>query len=55
MLQIALILGGIGLALFIFEKCMPTETHYLRRASYGFLALAVLVFLYHMLKTNNMI
>jgi hypothetical protein len=55
MIQIALILGGIGLALFLFEKCMPREIHLARYGSYLFLALAVLIYLYHMLQTRNMI
>jgi hypothetical protein len=55
MLQIALILGGVGLALFLFEKCMPQEIHLARYGSYIFLVLAVLIYLYHMLKGANMI
>jgi predicted membrane channel-forming protein YqfA (hemolysin III family) len=55
MIHIALILGGIGLALFLFEKCMPQEIHVARYGSYVFLALAVLVYLYHMLKGANML
>jgi hypothetical protein len=55
MLQIALILGGVGLAMFIFEKFLPIECRSFRRGSYLFLALAVLIYLYHMLQTRNMV
>jgi len=55
MLTIIIILGAVGLGLFLFEKILPIETDLTRYASYFIIGVAILMFLVYMLQKNNMI